>query len=75
MTLNVLLIADPFSQCSWIASTKDQKSLVDFVEGRGWEAVEFQSQDYDPKEDTVSKLSEECGYFTVKDLPDMNEYL
>ena len=75
MTLNVLLIADPFSQCSWIASTKDEKSLIDFVEDRGWEAVEFQSQDYDPKIDTVSSLSKECGYFTVKDLPDVSEEL
>ena len=75
MTLNVLLIADPFSQCSWIASTKDEKSLIDFVEDRGWEAVEFQSQDYDPKHDTVSRLSEECGYFTVKDLLDVSEEL
>tara|TARA_R100000231_G_scaffold92598_1_gene69622 strand:- start:470 stop:697 length:228 start_codon:yes stop_codon:yes gene_type:complete len=75
MTLNVLLIADPFSQCSWIASTKDEKSLIDFVEDRGWEAVEFQSQDYDPRKNTVSSLSEECGYFTVKDLPDVSEEL
>ena len=75
MGLNVLLIADPFSQCSWIASTKDEKSLVDFVEDRGWEAVEFQSQDYDPSEDSVSSLSKECGYFTVKNLPDVSEEL
>ena len=75
MALNVLLIANPFSQCSWIASSKDEKSLIDFVEDRGWEAVEFQSQDYDPKVDTVSSLSKECGYFTVKDLPDVSEEL
>ena len=75
MTLNVLLIADPYGACGHIASTKDRDSLVDFVEDRGYEAVEFQNEDYDPKEDTVSSLSEEYGYFTVRDLPDRSDYL
>lgn len=75
MALNVLLIADPYGACGHIASTKDKKSLIDFVEDRGYEAVEFQNEDYDPKEDTVSSLSKECGYFTVKDLPDVSEEL
>ena len=75
MTLNVLLIADPYGACGHIASTKDRDSLVDFVEDRGYEAVEFQNEDYDPKEDTVSSLSKECGYFTFKNLPDMSNYL
>ena len=74
MGLNVLLIADPYGGCGHIASTKDRASLVDFVEDRGFEAVEFQNDDYEP-EDTVSRLSKECGYFTVKDLPDMSEEL
>ena len=74
MTLNVLLIADPYGACGHIASTKDKKSLIDFVEDRGFEAVEFQNEDYEP-EDTVSKLSREYGYFTVKDLPDVSEEL
>ena len=73
--LNVLLIANEAGHAGHIAATISKSKLIDFVEDKGWEAVEFQSQDYDPKEDTVSKLSEECGYFTVKDLPDMNEYL
>ena len=75
MTLNVLLIAAPYGACGHIASTKDRDSLVDFVEHRGYEAVEFQNEDYDPKEDTVSSLSKECGYFTIKNLPDMSNYL
>jgi len=74
MALNVLLIADPYGACGHIASTKDKDSLVDFVEDRGFEAVEFQNDDYEP-EDTVSKLSKDYGYFTVKDLPDMSEEL
>ena len=74
MALNVLLIADPHGACGHIASTKDRDSLVDFVEDRGYEAVEFQNDDYEP-EDTVSRLSKECGYFTIKDLPDMSEEL
>ena len=74
MALNVLLIADPYGECGHIASTKDKKSLIDFVEDRGYEAVEFQNEDYDST-DTVLRLSEECGYFTVKDLPDVSEEL
>jgi len=74
MALNVLLIADPYGACGHIASTKDKKSLIDFVEDRGYEAVEFQNEDYDST-DTVFRLSEECGYFTVKDLPDVSEEL
>ena len=56
MGLNVLLIADPYGACGHIASTKDKKSLIDFVEDRGYEAVEFQNEDYDPKEDSIKSL-------------------
>ena len=72
MTLNVLLIADPYGACGHIASTKDKKSLIDFVEDRGYEAVEFQNEDYD-ETDTVESLRKECGYFTLKTLPDAEE--
>ena len=73
--LNVLLIANECGDTGMIAATIPQKQLVDFVEDKGYEAVEFQNEDYDPKEDTVSSLSEECGYFTVKNLPDVSEEL
>ena len=59
----------------FVGEGSEKKSLIDFVEDRGYEAVEFQNEDYDPKEDTVSSLSKECGYFTVKDLPDVSEEL
>ena len=72
MTLNVLLIADPYGACGHIASTKDRDSLVDFVEDRGYEAVEFQNEDYD-ETDTVESLKKECGYFTLKTLPDAED--
>ena len=73
--LNVLLIANECGHSGMIAATISKKKLVDFVEEKGYEAVEFQNEDYDPKEDTVSSLSEECGYFTVRDLPDRSNYL
>ena len=72
MALNVLLIADPYGACGHIASTKDKKSLIDFVEDRGYEAVEFQNEDYD-ETDTVESLKKECGYFTLKTLPDAED--
>ena len=70
--LNVLLIANECGHTGMIAATIPQKKLVDFVEEKGYEAVEFQNDDYEPK-DTVSSLSKEYGYFTIKDLPDMSE--
>ena len=68
-----MLILTELADISQALRTKNR--LIDFVEDRGYEAVEFQNEDYDPKEDTVSRLSEECGYFTVKDLPDVSEEL
>ena len=55
--LNVLLIANECGDAGMIAATISKKKLVDFVEEKGYEAVEFQNEDYDPKEDTVSSLS------------------
>ena len=59
---------------SKIPSTRITLPFIGFTQDYS-EAVEFQNEDYDPKEDTVSSLSEECGYFTVKDLPDVSEEL
>ena len=70
MTLNVLLIADPYGACGHIASTKDRDSLVDFVEDRGYEAVEFQNEDYE--DETVEEL-EKLGYFSIRTLPDAED--
>ena len=70
--LNVLLIANECGHTGMIAATIPQKKLVDFVEEKGYEAVEFQNEDYS-KEDTVEGLRKECGYFTLKTLPDAEE--
>jgi hypothetical protein len=70
--LNVLLIANECGHSGWIAATISKKKLVDFVEEKGYEAVEFQNEDYDDS-DTVESLRKECGYFTLKTLPDAEE--
>jgi len=70
--LNVLLIANECGHTGIIAATIPQKKLIDFVEDKGYEAVEFQNEDYS-KEDTVESLKKECGYFTLKTLPDAEE--
>ena len=67
--LNVLLIANECGDTGMIAATIDKKKLVDFVEDKGYEAVEFQNEDYDSS-DTVESLKKECGYFTLSTLPD-----
>ena len=67
--LNVLLIANECGDTGMIAATIPQKKLIDFVEDKGYEAVEFQNEDYS-KEDTVESLRKECGYFTLQTLPD-----
>ena len=72
MTLNVLLIANECGDTGHIAATIDKKKLIDFVETKGYEAVEFQNEDY-TKEDTVERLKKECGYFTLKTLPDADD--
>jgi len=70
--LNVLLIANECGHTGMIAATIPQKKLIDFVEDKGYEAVEFQNEDYS-KEDTVESLRKECGYFTLQTLPDSEE--
>ena len=70
--LNVLLIANECGDAGMIAATISKKKLVDFVEEKGYEAVEFQNEDYD-ETDTVESLKKECGYFTLKTLPDAEE--
>ena len=70
--LNVLLIANECGDAGMIAATISTKELVDFVEEKGYEAVEFQNEDYS-KEDTVERLRKECGYFTLKTLPDAED--
>ena len=70
--LNVLLIANECGHSGMIAATISKKKLVDFVEDKGYEAVEFQNEDYDDS-DTVESLRKECGYFTLKTLPDAEE--
>jgi len=70
--LNVLLIANECGDTGMIAATISKEQLVDFVEEKGYEAVEFQNEDYS-KEDTVERLRKECGYFTLKTLPDAEE--
>jgi len=70
--LNVLLIANECGDSGMIAATISKKELVDFVEDKGYEAVEFQNEDYS-KEDTVESLRKECGYFTLKTLPDADD--
>jgi len=70
--LNVLLIANECGDTGMIAATIPQKKLIDFVEDKGYEAVEFQNEDYDST-DTVESLKKDCGYFTLKTLPDSEE--
>lgn len=70
--LNVLLIANECGHSGMIAATISKKKLVDFVEEKGYEAVEFQNEDYDSS-DTVESLRKECGYFTLKTLPDAKD--
>tara|TARA_R100000231_G_scaffold5321_1_gene8433 strand:+ start:122 stop:343 length:222 start_codon:yes stop_codon:yes gene_type:complete len=70
--LNVLLIANEAGHAGHIASTVSKSKLIDFVEDKGYEAVEFQNEDYS-KEDTVESLRKECGYFTLKTLPDAED--
>lgn len=70
--LNVLLIANECGHYGHIAATISKKKLVDFVETKGYEAIEFQNDDY-CKEDTVESLRKECGYFTLKTLPEAEE--
>jgi len=70
MTLNVLLIVNECGDAGHIAATIDKKKLVDFVETKGYEAVEFQNEDYE--DETVTEL-QQLGYFTLKTLPDAEE--
>ena len=70
--LNVLLIANECGDAGMIAATISKKKLVDFVEEKGYEAVEFQNEDYD-ETDTVESLKKESGYFTLKTLPDAED--
>ena len=70
--LNVLLIANECGDAGMIAATISKKKLVDFVEEKGYEAVEFQNEDYD-ETDTVESLKKECGYFTLRTLPDAED--
>ena len=72
MPLNVLLIANECGDYGHIAATVSKEKLVDFVETKGYEAVEFQNEDYDTS-DTVEGLKKECGYFTLKTLPDAED--
>jgi len=72
MSLNVLLIANECGDYGHIAATIPQKKLIDFVEDKGYEAVEFQNDDYDSS-DTVESLKEECGYYTLKTLPEAED--
>jgi len=70
MSLNVLLIANECGDAGHIASTISKEKLVDFVEEKGYEAVEFQNEDYE--DETVEEL-EELGYFTLRTLPDSED--
>ena len=70
--LNVLLIANECGDYGHIAATVSKEKLVDFVETKGYEAVEFQNEDYDSS-DTVESLRKECGYFTLQTLPESEE--
>ena len=70
MSLNVLLIANECGDAGHIASTISKEKLVDFVETKGYEAVEFQNEDYE--DETVEEL-EKLGYFTLRTLPDAEE--
>ncbi len=68
--LNVLLIANEAGHAGHIAATISKSKLIDFVENKGYEAVEFQNEDYE--DETVSEL-EELGYFTLRTLPNAEE--
>ena len=70
MSLNVLLIANECGDAGHIASTISKEKLVDFVEEKGYEDVEFQNEDYE--DETVEEL-EELGYFTLRTLPDSED--
>jgi len=70
--LNVLLIANECGDYGHIAATISKRDLINFVEDKGYEACEFQNNDYS-KEDTVESLKKECGYFTLKTLPDAED--
>ena len=70
MSLNVLLIANEAGHAGHIAATISKSKLIDFVEEKGYEAVEFQNEDYE--DETVAEL-EELGYFTLKTLPNAEE--
>ena len=70
--LNVLLIVNECGDAGHIASTISKEKLVDFVETKGYEAVEFQNEDYDSS-DTVELLRKECGYFTLQTLPESED--
>jgi len=70
MTLNVLLIANECGDAGHIASTISKSKLIDFVEDKGYEAVEFQNEDYD--DETVEEL-EKLGYFSLRTLPNAEE--
>ena len=68
--LNVLLIANECGDAGMIAATISKEKLVDFVETKGYEAVEFQNEDYE--DETVEELKK-LGYFTLRTLPDAKE--
>jgi len=68
--LNVLLIANECGDYGHIAATISKSKLIDFVEDKGYEAVEFQNEDYE--DETVSEL-EELGYFTLRTLPEAED--
>lgn len=70
MSLNVLLIANECGDTGHIASTISKSKLIDFVEDKGYEAVEFQNADYE--DETVEEL-EKLGYFSLRTLPDAEE--
>jgi len=72
MPLNVLLIANECGDYGHIAATISRKKLIDFVEDKGYEACEFQNDDYDSS-DTVESLKKECGYYTLKTLPEAED--
>lgn len=70
MSLNVLLIANECGDYGHIVATISKSKLIDFVEDKGYEAVEFQNEDYE--DETVSEL-EELGYFTLRTLPEAED--
>ena len=68
--LNVLLIANEAGPAGHIARTISKSTLIDFVEDKGYEAVEFQNEDYE--DETVAEL-EELGYFSLRTLPNAED--